>query len=147
MRLSDDQRQVLIEILEQLIPANKQRGIPGGGQARTDRYLLSAADKSEPLARSLRCVLGYASGKDISTHLIQAIESELPEDFSLLLSETYKGYYSQPHIRGSLGLSDQPVHPAGYTVQPETPEFLSELTAPVTDRGPCYRDTKNDVES
>ena len=144
MKLTDQQHQTLIDILNHLIPANAELGIAAGGGAGTVRYLLTEAiDKDPQLRGSIDLILGATSGKTITVELLQSVESDHPQAFQTLLTETYKGYYSQSPVRGALGLSPQPVHPAGYAVTAEPADLLAELTAPVKDRGRCYRDTEH----
>ena len=86
----------------------------------------------------LNRVEGLADG--VSSNAVGELETEFPAEFLALLSMTYMGYYSRPDIRAVVGVGAHPVHPKGYEVVPETPEFMDELTAPVRARGPCYRD-------
>ncbi|MEM7259578.1 MAG: hypothetical protein AAF404_19565 [Pseudomonadota bacterium] len=143
MSLSASQQESLIEILDQLIPANTARGIPSGGEPGTVQYLTKAIDENRQLSDAVRMLMEHVGNQSITTELIESLESLLPEPFQLLLSETYKGYYSQGHVRGVLGLSAQPVHPQGYGVAAEPAEYLQKLTTPVKARGECYRDTKD----
>lgn len=143
-----EEHALLDAILDQLIPANPDRGIPAagalgvadflGGQAGADSELSAAI--SALLARGTELAGAAELAGGITPDAVRQLESALPREFRLLLVAAYKGYYSRPDIRACFGLAAHPVHPGGYDVLPEPHELMEELTAPVRARGPFYRD-------
>jgi len=134
------QRKLIADILDELVPASADGRVPAAGKLGVADFLFSAASglEREHLA-SLAALAERFSEDPDATSLAQRLEVEAPEAFRTLLTLTYKGYYSRPGIRPLFGLSERPVHPSGYEVARESDELLAELTAPVTHRGPCYR--------
>lgn len=129
-------------ILDVLIPANRDRGIPAAGELGVAAFVTEAAARNPALNRALVTLLTHAGelADGITPHTVRQLESEWPEAFNLVLTETYKGYYSRPDMRAKVGVGSHPVHPAGYEVVSESAALLSELTAPVRARGPVFRD-------
>ncbi len=129
-------------ILDVLIPANRDRGIPAAGELGVAAFVTEAAARNPALNSALVALLSRVGelADGVTPHTVRQLETELPEAFRLLLVETYKGYYSRPDMRAKLGVGSHPVHPAGYEVASESPELLNELTAPVRARGPVFRD-------
>ncbi len=138
-----EQREIKLDaLLDVLIPANRDRGIPAAGELGVAAFVTEAAARNPALNSALVTLIARAGelADGITPHTVRQLETELPEAFNLLLTETYKGYYSRPDMRAKLGVGSDPVHPAGYEVVRETPELLNKLTAPVRARGPLFRD-------
>lgn len=142
MSWNQEQAPVLRAIIDQLIPANVARGIPGAGEIGVADYLESVCTRDDDLDASITALLGLAglSAEAITPALVGDLEAKLPGPFAQLLAETYKGYYSRADMRAKVGIAAHPVHPAGYIVARERPELMAELTAPVRARGPVFRD-------
>jgi hypothetical protein len=137
-------RITLDAILDQLIPANPDRGIPSAGAVGVAAYLSGVAARNDDFAMQVRALLTRTAplAGDIPPTVVRQLETDMPEAFRALLTEAYKGYYSRPDIRAKVGVGAHPVHPKGYAVAPEPPELLESLTAPVRARGPNFRDPK-----
>ena len=136
-------RNLLDAILDQLIPANPNRGIPAAGSFGTGDYIDKETQKDKEFGTALATLLMRAAelaGGEVTPSVVRQLEVELPAEFSKLLVATYKGYYSRPEIRLAVGVGAHPVHPKGYSVAPEPPEVIEALTAPVRARGKAYRD-------
>ncbi|WP_299641502.1 hypothetical protein [uncultured Ruegeria sp.] len=140
--LTAEARNLLDTILDVLIPANLDRNIPAAGELGVAGYVTETAAQNPALNRALVTLLARAGNLagGISPFTVRQIETEMPTEFRLLLTETYKGYYSRPDMRAKIGVGAHPVHPIGYPVARETPDLLDELTAPVRARGPVFRD-------
>ncbi|MCR8723366.1 hypothetical protein [Frigidibacter sp. ROC022] len=132
--------ELLTAILDQLIPANPDRAIPGAGQLGLASGLIEATEPT--LASAIRALLSEVRAQpgEVSPRLVSRLEKDRPEDFRQLLSAVYMAYYSRPDMREKLGVGAHPVHPKGYPVDREPPELMKRLTAPVRARGPIYRD-------
>lgn len=136
------QTTLLNAILNQLIPANNTKGIPGAGDIPVSQFIARQAATDMALAQHVSSLLRLArsSAGGVTTDLVRQLETEQPEAFSALLTATYKGYYSRPDMRAKVGVGAHPVHPDGYDVPHETSEMMEHLTAPVRARGPVFRD-------
>ncbi|MCP4315468.1 MAG: gluconate 2-dehydrogenase subunit 3 family protein [Hyphomicrobiales bacterium] len=149
---SEDERVLLVAILDQLIPANEEKKIPSAGDPGTALYLAGIAAGDDQIgtlfARGLKRAAELSNttgGAFVSLNnseqiaVIRQLEEAEPAFFEALLRHTYMAYYSRPDIRALLGLLAKPTQPDGYDVPSETPEFMAELTAPVRRRGQVYR--------
>lgn len=143
---SIDQTNLLADILDEIIPPNPDRAIPGAGELGVADFLADVAAKDTTFQGNVFSLLRLAqnSADEVTTDLVRQFEAKLPGEFSALLRETYKGYYSRPDMRAKVGVGAHPVHPLGYEVTPESPELMDELTAPVRARGPVFRDPGGD---
>lgn len=141
-------RELLDTLLDQLIPANSKRGIPGAGEFGVAEFILAESAVDPALGSAVAAVAGHARklAGGMSPDTVRQLERDLPEAFQELLVATYKGYYSRPEARGFVGVGTQPVHPKGYEVARESAEFMADLTAPVRARGPIYRDPTGRIE-
>lgn len=139
---SENERAILDAILNQLIPANPNRGIKAAGDMGVGNFLASAAENNVDYNAAIKSLLQRAAkSEEITTHVVSQLEQELPDEFRMLLTETYKGYYSRADARAMVGVGAHPVHPLGYEVEPEPAELLDRLTSSVRQRGKCFRDT------
>lgn len=141
-------RQLLDDILDQLIPANAAKSIPSAGSFGVGDFIVARATDDRAFSDALRELLSLAEeiGGDVNPELVGQLESRCDESFRVLLSSTYMGYYSRPEIRSLLGLSAEPVHPKGYDVPIEPIDMIEKLTAPVTQRGSIYRDPGKELQ-
>ncbi len=141
--VSQRERLLLAEIVNHLIPGNHERNVPGAGEVGVADYLVRVSTGRSEFDIALRRLLARAKGLDggINPANIRRLEREMPKEFTEVLTETYKGYYSLPDMRIKVGVGAHPVHPKGYEVAPESAELLDSLTEPVRARGPIYRDS------
>ena len=139
---TQQQRELLDQILDQVIPANPQKGIPSAGSFGVGDFIASRALEDDAVLTALHELLSSAesTGKTINVNTVRQLESSYAASFSTLLRLAYMGYYSRPQIRSLLGLGSWAVHPKGYDVPVEPSDLLETLTAPVKERGPVYRD-------
>ena len=139
---SENEKNILNIILDQLIPKNSKKNIPSAGELGIASFIFDAANKNNNLKDDVVFILDWALTKadKISPCLVRKLEKENPNAFVSLLTETYKGYYSRPDIRQKFGLSKKPVHPFGYLVVSESNDYLAQITDTVRARGPIYRD-------
>ena len=145
---SPEEKDVLTAILDQLIPPNPDRGIPGAGALGVAKFLATTATRDHQFRTQVAALLRQVQipAEDVTTERVRQLENDQPTGFAALLTETYKGYYSRPDMRATLGVGAHPVHPLGYDVPAETPEELDELTAPVRARGPVFLDPTGDQQ-
>ncbi|MGI9417361.1 MAG: gluconate 2-dehydrogenase subunit 3 family protein [Geminicoccaceae bacterium] len=146
-RLTPDntQRELLDALLDQIIPANADRGIPAAGALGVAAFIEQRVAADAELGRLFQQGLATAAmivsinGLRVEPDVVRQLELDAPDFFAALIRLTYMGYYSRGDIRGLLGLSPKPVHPDGYDVPEQDLDEIRALTAPVAKRGPCYR--------
>ena len=150
--LTQARNDILDQILNEIIPEDSRRGIPGAGSLGLAEFILSANRFADSPAQAVVTVVDHvldsetafeALDRPARVAALEAAEAAEPEAFSTLVRLTYMGYYSRPDIRPLFGVGDHPVHPDGYSVESEPQALLAELTAPVTERGPFFRSGKS----
>ena len=143
------QIRLLVAILDQFVPANPDKGIPSAGALGVVEFFPKAqAFAPDPVGSITRVldtveatVKDFVNLEDVEkVAVLKAVEAAQADDFALLIRLTYMGYYSRPEIRPFFGVAAHPVHPTGYKVPREAESLMAELTAPVRNRGPIYRD-------
>ncbi len=139
---TEQNRHLLDSILDQLIPANPEKGIPSAGAFGVGDFIASRAAEDNAISTALNELLSNAASIDgnVSVEMVKLLEAKYAKSFSLLVRLTYMGYYSRPEIRSLVGVGSWPVHPKGYEVPIESADLLEQLTAPVTNRGRAYRE-------
>lgn len=145
--LTRQKRDLLEQILDLLIPANTDKGIPSAGRIGVARFIETQVEDNAQSWTTLNDLLSSdaLNGARVTAEMVRQLEAEHGEKFTWLLSLTYKAYYSRPDVRSLIGLGDWPVHPRGYDVPVEPRELIEKLTAPVRQRGAMYRDPGKDV--
>lgn len=140
--MQNTELQILNVLLDQIIPPRGDGLVPGAGQLGVAAFVLGHAPPDEMFALLMKQIqILWGQGDSLRSGLAAHLEADHPAAFSSLLRLVYMGYYSRGDVRGHLGLSVLPVHPLGYDVASESPEFLDALVAPVVERGACYRAT------
>lgn len=146
---TETENDVLIAVLDELIPANQKTGVPAAGALGVASFLPTATSYAPDPVRSITAVLkriGDKSGDFIvlkgveKIAVLRDVETDIPVDFGTLVQLTYMGYYSRPEVRSMFGVGAHAVHPKGYDVPRESDEFMESLTAPVLARGKFFRD-------
>ena len=66
----------------------------------------------------MRAVVGK-----VTPDLVRKLEAQSPAAFQMLLTETYKGYYSRPDIRVKFGVGAHPVHRTAMLLNMKRPNF------------------------
>lgn len=142
--LLQQHRNLLDDILDELIPANPEKKIPSAGTVGVGDFVVSRASEDTTLSDALTGLLSAAvkMGGEVTTEMVKALEASNTAHFTLLLNLTYMGYYSRPEIRSLVGLGSWPVHPNGYEVPLEPTIMIEKLTAPVRNRGAMYRNPR-----
>jgi len=143
---AEPNRQLLDGILDQLIPANPEKGIPSAGACGVGDFIALRAAEDDAISTALNELLSSAAPIDgkVSVEMVRQLEANNAMSFSLLVRLTYMGYYSRGEIRSLVGLGSWPVHPTGYEVPIEPANMLEKLTASVIKRGQAYREPNDD---
>lgn len=146
MQWTQQNRDWLDAVLDQLIPANPEKGIPSAGAFGVGDFIVASAAEDKHVAKALTELLAStsastsASDASVSVDIVRQLEANCTNAFSVLVRLTYMGYYSRPKIRSAVGLGSWPVHPKGYEVPVEPADMLEKLIAPVKARGQAYRE-------
>jgi len=146
--LTQARKDVLDRILDEIVPGDAERGIPGAGALGLTEFILSATRFADDPVRVVDTIVDHVpvSAAEFGSldgparvAALEAAERAEPEAFSTLVRLVYMGYYSRADIRPLVGVGARPVHPDGYRVAPEPQALLEALTAPVLGRGPFFR--------
>src|SRR5437763_1965747 len=117
---SDDQKQLLAAVLDQVIPPSADGKLPGAGQRGLAQYIDAAVQHPPPLremiaeglnalARDAQTKYGCAFeqlGNDQQIELLNQQGFLLP-----LIFHTYAGYYQDLRVVAALGREARPPHP------------------------------------
>ena len=143
---SDAQIDLMVEVLNRIIPANEER--PGAGEIAVN-YLDEVIGGSPRLKRIFNHGLSQIevgayriytqdlpslSGEQIDVVLRQ-VEVDEGEFFDLLVRQTYNGYYTDPRIVQLLGIEARPPQPLGHRVDQGNITLIEN----VKNRGIAYR--------
>ena len=146
--LSTNQRELLAAVADRIIPPAD--GVPSAEDAGVAEHVEGIAGVS-PQSRALltnglkaiEATSGSSHSKDFvslsgreKTGVLKQVESRHAEFFSVLVRETYSGYYSSPEVLRAKKLPLAAPQPAGYEVEP----FDAVLLEGVHKRGKAYRD-------
>ena len=146
--LSTNQRELLAAVVDRIIPPAD--GVPSAedvGVAEHVEGITGVSPQSRALLtnglKAIEAISGSSHSKDFvslsgreKTGVLNRVESRHAEFFSVLVRETYSGYYSSLEVLRVKGLPLSAPQPAGYEVEP----FDAALLVGVRKRGKAYRD-------
>lgn len=145
--LSEEQRALLVAVLDRIVPANGT--LPGAGGLRVDATI----DRTLALTPRLRRLFlnGLAeiavaaqreTGQDFAAldaapqeSVLRTVEEAEPAFFAALVEHTYRGYYVRPEVHAAIGYATRPPQPIGY----ELPAWREELLTVQLGRAPFWR--------
>jgi hypothetical protein len=145
--LSDGERDLLREVLNRIIPSGA--GMPAAGEIGVEDAVEGSL-RNDPAQRRLflegliwierTAWRGHdrefaALQADLKDAVLQSAECEQSSFFDLLVSLTYRSYYSDARVKAALGIENRPPQPDGNRL----PTFRAGLLDPVRARGPVYR--------
>jgi hypothetical protein len=142
-------RDLLRDVLNEIIPASEDAGFPGAGELGLGESLtemLAQRPELEPLFEAgLASVRRLAEGRDARgfgalprserVAVLREVEASEPGFFGVLRMQTYLGYYSHREVTELLGVQNPP-QPDGYDLEPGDLSLLE----PVRRRSRIYRD-------
>ena len=137
--LSDPQTRTLVNVLDTIIPASRQRGMPAAGQIGVAEHILQAVDFLPIVAAGLSALIdaGFdALDPSQRVDALNAVAASQPGFLPLLLFQAYQGYYQNAATLEALGLPPRPPHPLGYEIE----ENDLSLLEPVRAREKLYRE-------
>jgi hypothetical protein len=145
--LSDEQRRLLVAVLDRIVPPRD--GLPGAGGLGVD----AAIDRTLAVAPKLRRLFldGLAeialtsearTGRDFlaldgaaQEEILHEVEEAEPAFFAALVEHTYRGYYILPEVHVAIGYPARPPQPLGHQLAP----FREELLQVQIGRAPFWR--------
>ncbi len=139
-KLNETQRRHLAAVLDQIIPPDSARGMPGGGDAGLVDFVEDVL-RSNP-AHRLGLEPGLASFGELlektgsAETAYEEVQAEQPGFIPTLVFHAYAGYYQNPTVLEAIGMEPRPPHPKGYEMEPFDPTLLEK----VRERGKIYRD-------
>ena len=145
--LSDDQRAMLSAVLNRIVPA--AGAMPAAGDLGITGFVESVAAGSTGKRRTLidgliqielaASELGgsFADLTEVAqVGALQSVEASSPEFFQELVTQTYRGYYTNETVCGALGY--RPPNREDYDPVP----FDESLLEPVRQRGQIWTDAR-----
>ena len=146
--LTDSQRELMAEVLDQIVP--REGELPGAGELGVAEHLDTIASEVPSLRRLFSEGLRAIEMTSLMMHskefpamqdeakaaVLRQVESEHPAFFQTLVHHTYGGYYTSPKTIRLLGLEERPPQPGGYLMEP----FDLRLLENVRKRGKLYRE-------
>lgn len=145
-----DQRAALSCVLDRLIPADADLGMPSAAEIVMDAHLDSVLAKNPGFDRSIAeglaalDALAEARGEasfaalapDAQTDAMNEIATTHPGFLPGLIFHTYVGYYQDVRVVSKLGVESHPPYPKGFTLETGDLSLLDAVKA----RGKKYRD-------
>lgn len=134
------QRKLLTAALDQIIPPDEERGLPGAGEVGIADFIEEIL-RTNP-AQQLAVVPGLeAFGALLAStgspeQAFEQVQEKEPGFVPTVVFHTYSGYYQHPRVMEALGIEPRPPHPQGYEMEPFDPALLAK----VRQRGKLYRD-------
>ena len=125
--LSIEQRQVLIEILNTMIPQAGDR--PGAGDAAIVDDIVATGQSQLSAFKGL-----IRMARDVG---IEKLETMRSHEIRTVMSIVAQCYYRDERVMASIGMEARPPHPEGHAVEQGDWSLLD----PVRARGPIYRET------
>ncbi|MDG2305085.1 MAG: gluconate 2-dehydrogenase subunit 3 family protein [Candidatus Binatia bacterium] len=150
MNLSDDERRGLTGLLNEVIPPNPDRGMPGAGDLGLAGIVAVALAKHPVVLDALKAGLATLDrvargecGDAFSAlapgdrkRILGQVEDAGSVLVPMLAFPTYVAYYEHPEVLVALGREARPPHPKGYELEPFDPRLLESVRS----RGRLYRE-------
>jgi hypothetical protein len=147
--LSDEQRLLLVSVLDRLVPAHD--GLAGAGGLGVgdmiERTLALTPSLRRLFLEGLTAIDVAGAGQGTGGFLaldpeaqdaaLRTVEEASPAFFAALVEHTYRGYYVLPQVQAAIGFPSQPPQPAGAAM----PAFREELLTIQRGRTPFWRRT------
>lgn len=145
--LSAEQRQLLVAVLDRIVPPNG--ALPGAGglgvDAAIDRTLALTPRLRRLFLDGLAEIAVTAEGAtgheflalDAATQerVLRTVEEAGPAFFAALVEHAYRGYYVRPEVHAAIGYATRPPQPLGHELAP----WRDELLQLQVDRAPFWR--------
>jgi hypothetical protein len=145
--LSEEQRRLLVAVLDRIVPPNGALAGAGGlgVDAAIDRTLAETPRLRRLFLDGLAEIVVVAerkTGRDFlaldieaQERILRAVEEAEPAFFAALVEHTYRGYYVRPEVHAAIGYTTRPPQPLGHELAP----WREELLQLQVDRAPFWR--------
>ena len=145
--LSDEQRRLLVAVLDRIVPPNGALAGAGGlgvdaaidaTLAQTPRLRRLFLDGLAEIAVTAQRQAGQeflALDAETQERVLRAVEEAAPAFFAALVEHTYRGYYVRPEVHAAIGYTTRPPQPLGHELAP----WREELLQLQVDRAPFWR--------
>jgi hypothetical protein len=145
--LSEEQRRLLVAVLDRIVPPNGALTGAGGlgvdaaidrTLAQTPRLRRLFLDGLAEIAVAAECQAGQdflALDAAAQERILRAVEEAEPAFFAALVEHTYRGYYVRPEVHAAIGYTTRPPQPLGHELAP----WREELLQVQLDRAPFWR--------
>lgn len=136
--LTEAERSLLLALLDTLLPASEELGMPSAAELDFDGYL---QDQATDLIPTLREALGYFDAGFPSLPLegrveaVSTFSTQQPELFMAVLPRVYDCYYQDNRVRRQIGVVTGAPFPQGNEVMPGDLSLLD----PVIENGDRHR--------
>jgi hypothetical protein len=145
--LSDEQRRLLVAVLDRIVPPNGT--LLGAGALGVDAAIDRTLAQTPRLRRiflSGLAEIGVAAARETDREflaldaarqdaVLRSVEQANPEFFAALVEHTYRGYYVRPEVHAAIGYTTRPPQPLGHELAP----WREELLQLQVDRAPFWR--------
>jgi hypothetical protein len=147
---SADQREALSCVVDRLIPADADLGMPGAAEIVMDEHIDSVLAKNPGFDQSI--LEGLAALEELAvshgassfsalsdpdqTQALNDVSANHPGFLPGLIFHTYVGYYQDARVVARLGVESHPPFPGGFTLESGDLGLLD----PVKERGKRWRD-------
>jgi hypothetical protein len=147
--LSKEQRRALNEVLDELIPPNPDRKLPGAGEidlaTAVDKALARNPGMQPVIEQGLATVAEIVGAHDLDGFaaaaapqrgsMMRELEAKDAGFIMTLMFVAYAAYYQHERVLACLGLEARAPHPRGYDMRPHDLTLLE----PVRRRGRIFR--------
>ena len=134
--LSDEQRQLLVAVLDRIVPPTG--ALPGAGGLGVDAAIDNTLAQTPRLRRLFLNGLTeivvaaeretgqdfLALGAEAQERVLRAVEEAEPAFFAALVEHAYRGYYVRPEVHAAIGYTTRPPQPLGHQLAPWREELL-----------------------
>jgi len=134
--LSDEQRRLLVAVLDRIVPPNG--ALAGAGSLGVDAAIDTTLAQTPRLRRlflgglaEIEVAAERETGQDFlaldaeaQERVLRTVEEAEPAFFAALVEHTYRGYYVRPEVHAAIGYATRPPQPLGHELAPWREELL-----------------------
>ena len=145
--LSEEQRRLLVAVLDRIVPSNG--ALAGAGALGVDTAVDATLAQSPRLRRlfldglaEIAVTAERETGREFlaldsatQERVLRTVEEAAPAFFAALVEHTYRGYYVRPEVHAAVGYTTRPPQPLGHELAP----WREELLRLQVDRAPFWR--------